>query len=173
VGRLTKLGIVMSGYAVAVLAAIGAGWLYDLRMAAMPYDTSGGMYAGGQMLTSLAVFLVVALVPTLIGLWFMRTDPKFWNSVAIIALGFAVAGLVAVLLPLAAGRTQQGLPRMLLDLLGLAQLLGVPLWLAAFALFAALAPTRQARRTLIAAVGIELLIGVCALAHWFLPGSPI
>jgi len=29
------------------------------------------MYAGGQLLQSLAAFLVVALVPTLLGLWFI------------------------------------------------------------------------------------------------------
>lgn len=172
-GRATKLGIVIVGYAVAVIAAIAAGWLYDLRMAAMPYDTSGGMYAGGQMLTSLAVFLFVALVPTLIGLWFMRTDPKFWNGVAVVSLAFAIAGLVAVLTPAAAGPPPQSLPHMLIGLLGLAQLFGVPLWLAAFALFAALAPTRESRRTLIVAAGIELVIGACAFVHWFVPNPPL
>ena len=57
--------------------------------------------------------------------------------------------------------------------MGLAQLLGVPLWSAAFALFAWLAPTPETRRKLIIAVGIELVIAVCAAVHWFVPNSPI
>jgi len=61
----------------------------------------------------------------------------------------------------------------LLGLLGVAQLLGVPLWMAAFVLFALLAPTPASRRLLTAAIGIELVIGVCALIHWFVPASPL
>ena len=59
---------------------------------------------------------------------------------------------------------------MLVELIGLAQLLGVPLWTAAFVLFACLAPTRPARRLLIIAIGIELVISLCAVYHWFLRG---
>ena len=62
---------------------------------------------------------------------------------------------------------------LLLGLLGLAQLLGMPLWSVAFALFAFLAPTREPRRKLLVAVGIELVIGACALVHWFVPASPL
>jgi hypothetical protein len=38
---------------------------------------------------------------------------------------------------------------------------------AAFALFAAIAPTRWARRRLFGAIGIEIAIGVYAALHWF------
>jgi len=164
--RRTKIALVLAGYLLAVVAAVVAGWLYDLRVAGLPYDTSGGMYAGGQMLQSLAAFLVVALVPTLLVLWFLRANERFWNVVALAALSFAVVGLAAVLAPLGRGT------RILsLELLGLAQLLGVPLWLAAFALFALLAPTPRARRTLALAVVFEMMIGVCAAVHWFVPGA--
>jgi len=49
----------------------------------------------------------------------------------------------------------------------------MPLWSLAFALFAFLAPTREARRKLIFALGIELVIGARALVHWFVPASPL
>jgi hypothetical protein len=49
----------------------------------------------------------------------------------------------------------------------------MPLWSVAFAAFAFLAPTRGARRKLLFAVGIELVIGACALVHWFVPASPL
>jgi hypothetical protein len=54
----------------------------------------------------------------------------------------------------------------------LAQLLGMPRWTLAFVLFAFLAPTRPARRLLIAAIGLELVIGLCAAIHWFVPSPP-
>jgi len=69
--RRTKIALVLAGYALAVVAAFVAGWLYDLRVSKLPYDTSGGMYAGGQLLQSLAAFLVVAFATTLLGLWFL------------------------------------------------------------------------------------------------------
>jgi hypothetical protein len=172
VGRWAKVGVVVGGYVAAVGAGLVAEWLYDVRVSALPYDTSGGMYAGGQMLTSLAAFLAVALVPTLLGLWFLRSHAGFWNVVATAALAFAGTGLIAVLMPLVSHHSTQHLALMLFDLLGLAQLLGVPLWLVAFGLFATLAPTRDARNKLVLATGVELVIGACALVHWFVPRPP-
>jgi hypothetical protein len=169
--RGTKIAVVIAGYAVAVVAAVVAAWLYDVRVAGLPYDTSGGMYAGGQLLQSLAAFFLVALVPTLVGLWFLRGHERFWNAVAMSSLAFAVIGLVAALATLASGGSPRNLPLVLLELLGLAQLLGVPIWFAAFALFTVFAPTRRSRNTLALAVLVEMVIGVCAFFHWFAPGS--
>jgi len=170
--RITRVSIVVGGYVAAIVAAVVAAWLYDVRMSRMPYDTSGGMYAGGQMLTSLAAFLAVALVPTLAGLWFLRRHRGLWNGIAISAIAFAGVGLVAVLLPLSTRHAHDTLPLVFLELFGLAQLLGVPLWTIAFMLFAVMAPTRESRRGLIASVAIELVIGVCAFVHWFVPRPP-
>ena len=58
------------------------------------------------------------------------------------------------------------------ELLAVVHLLGVPLWTAAFVLFALIAPTRPARRVLLAAVGVEVVVGVCAAIHWFVPRPP-
>jgi hypothetical protein len=166
-----KVCLVLGGYAAAVVAGSVAAWLYDVRVSALPIDTSGGMYAAGQMMSSLAAFLGVALVPTLLALWFLRRHTGFWNGVAVGALLFAAVGLVAVLVTLVSRGATRNVALALVELLGLTQLLGVPLWLVAFGLFALLAPTREARRKLTLAAGIELAIGVCAFVHWFVPGS--
>mgnify|MGYP003577884700 CR=1 FL=1 len=171
-GRVAKWSIVIGGYLAAVVAAALAGWLYNKHLETLPYDTSGGMYAGGEMLNSLAVFLVVALVPTLLGLWFLRGNAKFWNTIAILSVCFAAVGLVAVI-AVTRGAITQNLSLMLLSILGLAQLLGVPFWFFAFVLFAFLAPTRLARRLMIAAIAIELVIGLLAFLHWFVPAAGI
>ncbi len=172
-GRAAQVGIVVVGYGAAVGAAALAAHLYNLRVAALPYDTSGGMYAGGEMMSSLGAFLAVALVPTLLALWFLRRHERFWNGVAIASLAFAAAGLLAVLMPLVIRSPGGSTAPVLVGLLALAQLLGVPLWSAAFVLFAALAPTRETRRKLLVAVGLELVIAVCALVHWFVPRPPL
>ena len=95
-GRAARIAVVVAGYAAAIGAAAIAAWAYNWRVAAFPYDTSGGMYAGGEMMCSLAAFLCVALVPTLLALWFLRGNEKFWNVVAVASLAFAVVGLLAV-----------------------------------------------------------------------------
>lgn len=158
---------VAAGYALAFAAAWTAGWMYDVRMAAMPYDTSGGMYAFGQMLASLGVFFVAALPPTALALWLLRRNAVFWLVVAAGSLAFALVGLAGSLLFMTARATPTDWPAMTLELVGLAQFLGVPLWTGAFVLFLALAPTRPARRLLQGAIGVELACAICAAIHWF------
>ncbi len=167
-----KVGIVVAGYAAALGAGGVAGHLYNVRMAAQPYDTSGGMYAAGEMMAELAAFLPVALVSTLLALWFLRDHRGVWNAVALASLAFALAGLAGVLMP----RVWRGGPNTiataLLALLGLAQLLGVPIWIVAFVLFAFIAPAGLARRTMVAAVAVELANAACAAVHWLVPSPP-
>lgn len=169
----TKMGIVAGGYLLAAGAGMGAGALYDARMAAMPYDTSGGMYAAGESMAAFAAFFVVALLPTAAALWFLRGNHRFWQAVAVASFAFAGLGLIAALATMAARGTPGHPAAIALELYGLAQLLGVPLWTAAMVVFACLAPTRTARRLLVAAIGIELVIGACAAFHWFLRGPGI
>jgi hypothetical protein len=168
-----KVALVLGGYVLAVVAGVVASYLYNARVSALPYDTSGGMYAGGELLFSTAVFLAVALVPTLLALWFLRGQRRLWWAISLGSLGFAVAGLIAVLAPLLERGAPSSPAMVLVGLLGLAQLLGMPLWTAAFVLFAVIAPPGPARRLLLVAVGVELVIGVCALIHWFVPRPPL
>jgi hypothetical protein len=170
--RLAKLLLVLAGYLAAVVAGGAAGYLYDRRVSALPYDTSGGMYAGGEAITSLGVFLLVALVPTLLGLWFLRRHEKSWTVLGIAALGFAGAGLLSVLLPPGIRPGWAGIPLLLAELMRVAHLLGAPLWIVSFGLFALLAPFRAPRRRLVLATALELVAGVLVLVHWFLPGAP-
>jgi len=168
-----QIATVVAGYGIAILAGIMAARMYDARVSALPYDTSGGMYAGGEMLSSLGAFLVVSLFPTLLALWFLRRNERFWNAIAVASVAFAAAGLVAVLMPLITRSDARHVVLALLGLLALSQLLGMPLWSVAFALFALLAPTPPVRRKLLVAVGIELVIGACAAVHWLVPAAPL
>ena len=168
-GRGKKIGIV-AGYVAALAAGAAAGWMYDWRMSRMPYDTSGGMYAGGEALTSLAAFLCVALVPTLLALWWMRRNRTFWNLTAAASIAFASVGVIAVVaFKLGDSSMTRNIAFVVLSVFGLLQLLGVPFWFAAFVLFAFLAPTPRTRQAMKVAVAIEGAIGVVAFIHWFVP----
>ena len=166
---VSKIGVVSGGYLLAVGASIVAAHLYNARMAAMPHDTSGGMYAAGEGLSALATFLGVAIAPTLLSLWYLRRNRTVWSVASVAAVAFAAVGFVAVLVTSLAPGSRDTLPLMLLELLALAQLLGVPLWTLAFALLAFLAPQPRIRHTLHVAIGVELVIGVLAAIHWLAP----
>ena len=161
-----------AGYVAALGAGGMAGHLLNVRMAAQPYDTSGGMYAAGEIMAELAAFLPVALVPTLLALWFLRDHRAVWNAVALASLAFALAGLAGVLMPRFSPDGPTTIPTALLALLGLAQLLGVPIWILAFVLLAFIAPAGLARRTMVAAVAFELANAACAAVHWLVPRPP-
>src|SRR5438093_7585135 len=126
--RWAKAALVCAGYVLALVAGGVAGHVYNARVSALSYDTRGGMYAAGESLSALSAFLVVALVPTLLALWFQRRNRRLWQSIAIASLGFATAGLLAVLMPLVTHDSPSNLVMMAFSLLGLAQLLGMPLW---------------------------------------------
>ena len=166
-GRTAKIGIVVGGYVAAIAAANVAAWSYNRWAAAQPYDTSGGMYAAGEGMQALGAFLLVALVPTLLWLWFLRHNERFWNFVGMAAVAFAGVGLAAVVVVMTLRDSVTSAWGALFSVLGLAQLLGVPFWFAAFALFAVIAPPGRPRRKMVTAIALEGVIGVCALMHWF------
>ena len=171
--RMAKAGFVVAGYVAAILASALAGWGYDRWAASQPYDTSGGMYAGGQLITVLAVFLVASLPPTIFALWWLRRHERFWGAIAVMSLAFAAAGLLAVLSPLVLVDDSLRGWRSILELVRISQLLGVPLWTVAMGLIAVLAPFPSARRTMTIAVALELVIGMVACVHWFARTSPL
>ena len=174
VNRWLKLGLVLAGYALALAASTVAVALWDRHFTPADNQAMGGMIAGGEMMYGCAVFLLVSLVPTALALWFLRSSRRFWSAFSAAGLAFAIAGLAAVLMPLVVGRAMAVAPPLLfVDLLGLVQMLGSPLWLGGFLLFAALAPARDLRRRLFAAAGIEFVIAGCALVHFLVPRPPL
>ena len=171
--RIAKAGIVVAGYVAALVASGVAGWWYDRWAASQPYDTSGGMYAGGQLITELGVLLVASLPPTILALWWLRRNEKFWGAIAAMSLAFAAVGLLAVLSPLVLVEDSLRSWRSILELVRISQLLGVPLWTVAMGLIAVLAPFQSARRMMTLAVALELVIGMVACVHWFARTSPL
>ena len=61
---LLRLGAVLAGYAFALLAAYAACYYRELQFQQAQVDTSGGMYAWGDLMTFSVVFGPLALLPT-------------------------------------------------------------------------------------------------------------
>lgn len=69
--KLTKLGLVIGGYVAACLLASGVVYVYELLTNTAAAQASSGMYAFGDLLLLLALFGILALFPTGLGLYFL------------------------------------------------------------------------------------------------------
>jgi hypothetical protein len=171
--RWTKLLVVFGGYALALVASVVVVALYDRRFSPADNQTMGGMIAGGEMMLGTGVFLFVALAPTALALWFLRRHRPTWSVFSIASLTFAAVGLATVL-AMGLQRSEPHAPWLVfVDLFSLAHMLGWPVYLVGFGVFALLAPGGDLRQRLLVAAGIELVIAACSLVHFLAPRSPI
>jgi hypothetical protein len=174
VNRWTKLALVLAGYALALAGSALSMVLYDRGFSAADSQAMGGMIAGGGMLLGAGVFGLGSLAPTGLALWYLRGSQRFWSMFSAAGVAFALAGLAAVLGTLATSAAMAQLPALaLVGLMGMVQMLGAPLWIGSFLLFALLAPARHPRRRLLLAAAIEGVIGACALVHFLVPAARI
>src|SRR5262245_15167011 len=162
--RGNKLGIVLTGYVLAFVISIFMTALADRQFSPEDNQEMGGMIAGGEVMYGSAVFVLASLAPTGLGLWFLRPNRRFWSAFSSAGLWFAIVGLSAVLATL----TVQPPLLLFVGLLGLVQMLGSPLWILSFALFAAFAPAPEPRRRMLAALVIEFAIAACGLVYFVL-----
>lgn len=161
-----KVGFVVFG----VVVAFGAAWIaVDLRQRMIPLadqSASSGMYAFGDLLSGVAVFGVVALVPLALTLYWLRSVNWFWTTIVSCALLFAATGPFAVLV----GGWMQPKANSWVLLLAFARVGAMPLSALACFTTACFAPqTRQ--RWLLAAVGAleAVLFGGVVLFRFVLP----
>ena len=172
--RWMRLALVLAGYVLALAASTVSVMLYDRGFPPADRQAMGGMIAGGEMMLGGAVFCLVSIVPTGLALWFLRGSRRFWSAFSVAGPAFAIAGLAAALMPLAARGAMARVPVLVLvGFLGLVQMLGAPLWIGSFLLFAVLAPARDLRRRMLVAAAIEGVIGACGLVHFLVPTPPI
>lgn len=163
-----KVVVVLGGYGAAFVAASVATALRIALTANNPDAiASSGMYAGGDMLTFLAVFGLVALVPTGAVLVFARSWARFGGVLASAAGAVAlsgVLGLLAFVQPF--GRTEAGGLLAVVSVLAVLRLLAAPLVAAGLAFAALVAPSRGARRAVMVAFVVEGLICLWDVFHF-------
>ena len=98
--RWMRIGIVLTGYGLAFMASVAFVAIYDRHFTAADTQTSGGMISGAEWIYVTGIFLLVALAPTSLALWFMRKSGQVWAWFRGFGLAFALLGLPAVLLTL-------------------------------------------------------------------------
>jgi len=68
---LAKVGLVIGGYILACLIAIGVVYAYEWSIPAAASQASSGMYAFGDLILFVSVFGFLALFPTGLALYFV------------------------------------------------------------------------------------------------------
>ena len=94
-----KTGLVLLGYALALVVAFGVTALYVVSTAGPDRDTYAGMYAFGDALLFLFVLGVASLPATGLALYFLRHDRPFWIALSVLAIASLVAFAVFLFAP--------------------------------------------------------------------------
>ena len=169
---LAKTALVLAGYLGAFLAAGFTFAFCQARAQENPAVYNSGMAAGGDGILVLAVFCAVSLIPTALALYFLRAHEKFWNLFSIFSLAFAATGPLAEVINTLMAKFQL-YQQPLWAFVGVISLLrvGATIFLiAAFLIFALLAPQRPARRRLLMAAAIEAAVLLYVVVHFLSVG---
>jgi hypothetical protein len=161
--RAQKGLLVAGGYAGAVLAAWITVKLYVLATNGSDRDASAGMYAFGDSLVFAGAFTLAAVPATGLGLYFLRSSPRFWSTISVIAVAIAITALAAMVsyfLPQANASNWSSLAPL--------RILAAPLFGVIFLLALIFAPPSPSRRRLLAATAMEFVaFAVVAFIWWF------
>jgi len=166
---LVKLGVILAGYVIAFLAAWTAVYIGQRHRPDTWVQASAGMYAFGDTLLFAAVCGFIALFPTALALYFLRSFQTFWAIFSTACLALAVTGPIAAFVYMfASGRA---LPPFwtLPVFFSILRVLGSPLFAAAFLMSAFLAPARRSRWLLLGAAAIECAVSAFVFVHFFAP----
>ena len=156
--KLSKLGIVLGGYAAAFLVSCAAFYIWT-RFETIA-DMSGGMQAFGDSLLFAGLFGFLSLAPTAAALYFVRSYLKLWTLLSIASLTVATTAPIAALMIPRTPKPPSLL--MLAGFFGLMEVFASPLFGLCFLLAAAIAPERRPRWILAASAGLEFVVGAYA-----------
>lgn len=164
-----RIGLVAAGYVGAFLVASAAVAIRVADTSDADAQASSGMYAFGDFYLFIAVFGLLALVPTGAALYFLRPYRRVWVVLSVLGLSVALTGAAAASL-FALGRHAVA-PSPLATWAGLSvlRILLAPVLAPAFLVFALLSPHRSPRHTLLAATVVEVAVGAYAGFVWFFP----
>jgi phage shock protein PspC (stress-responsive transcriptional regulator) len=163
--RFSKLALILAGYVGAMIAAyVGVA----LMEPSDPVEASGGMQAFGDFLSFFVLFGLFSLALTAVALYHLRESEKFWRVFSSASLVFAATGPILALL--ARGLSESD--SLLVGFFALLRVLATPVLCLAFFVFAFIAPSRRARKFLLASAALEVVAGgyaffcLAVLGHW-------
>lgn len=165
-GLFRKIIWVLAGYLAAFALASLAVAVRFVTTSGPDAQASSGMYAFGDALLFVAVFGIVGLLPTGLGLIFLRPYRPFWLILSTLGAVIAITAVIALVL-FAIGRSATA-PSSLSTWADLAvlRMLPAPLFAAVLLVAALVSQHRASRWTLLAASGIELIVSAYAWFVW-------
>jgi hypothetical protein len=166
---LAKVGLVGAGYTGAFAIASAVVTVYVAATSGPDRQSSGGMFAFGDSLLFLAVFGVVAVVPTGAALFFLRPYRAFWSMLSVTALVVATTAVAAFVDYVASQGSDAHSVANTWPALAVLRILIAPLLALAFLVSAVIAPNRRSRLALLVATAIEASVFVYVAFIWLHP----
>ncbi len=163
-----KIVVVASGYIAAFLVASATVAFRVASTSGPDAQASSGMYAFGDSVVFVAVFGVLALVPTGAALFFLRPYGPFWKALSALGLVVAVSGVAAAIL-FGIGRHAASSPLAALAGISVLRILLAPLLALTFSVCAIFSPYRSPRLALLTASVMEVLVSAYGGIVWFVP----
>jgi hypothetical protein len=164
-----KIGLVLAGYAGALLLAWAVVALYIAATNTPDRQASSGMYAFGDSLFFLAVFGVASVPATGAALFFLRPHRLFWRVLSVAALLIAVTGLAAAVDYHASQASGAGSAFSSWSDVAVLRVLVAPLFTLGFFLSGLFAPSRPTRIALFAATLVEGAAVASVVVLWVRP----
>ena len=144
-------------------------YIRQLQTSGPDAQASAGMYAWGDLMLFVESFGVLALVPTGVGLYFLRPYEMVWTVLSVLALVVAITGPVgACLSALVLNLRLPGVTWQMAGGLGFLRTMGAPLLALGFFTCAAFAPSRRPRLAMLAAAGLECAASAYFVVHMWL-----
>jgi hypothetical protein len=168
-GPFWKISMLLGGCVAAAALAFLAVAVRVATTRGADAQAASGMYAFGDSLLFVAVFGTVGLLPTGLGLIFLRPFRLFWLILSAGAVVIATTGVTALAL-FAVGRaatTSSSLSSW--AALAVLRILPAPLFAVVFLIAGVISPQSATRRMLLAASGIELIVTGYAGFVWLYP----
>jgi hypothetical protein len=166
---ILKVAVVAVGYIAAFLVASAAVGIRLANTSGPDAQASSGMYAAGDSLLFVAVFGVVALVPTGAALFFLRPYRHFWQVLSAFSLAVAVTGLTAAALFAIGRHAAAPSPIAIWAALSVLRILVAPLLALTFLVCTVLSPYRIPRLAFIAVTVTEAAVSAYGGFVWFVP----
>jgi len=161
-----KIGLVLAGYAGAVLVAAAVVAMYVASTSGPDRQLYGAMYDFGDSLLFLAVFGAAAVLPTGAALFFLRPYRSFWRVISVAALAVAATGLAALVAYLAGRTADPGSGLQAWSAVSVLRFFAAPLFAPIFLLSGLFAPIRTSRIALLVATSVEAAVLACVALSW-------
>src|SRR5262245_36853269 len=162
-----KFGAVALGYVVAFAVASIAVAVHVAGTSGPEAQAASGMYAFGDLVLFCGVFAVVALIPTALALYWLRTHRPFWLGLAALGLTIAATGVAAAVLFAVGRQAVEPSPLALWAAFSVLRILAAPAFAMGFLLAAVLAPYRQPRIAFAGAAAAEAAVSAYGGLVWF------